>query len=769
MRGGLGAVAALVLVALYPLGAAQPATAESELLAHPDFTFAWPGLVEPASSRMSASNRTLLLDGHTALLRGVTYSPTPIGKDMSSPNEEERVADFFVPENAAVWRRDLPLMQRMGVNAIRVYELNAHGDHTAFLDLAYELNITVLAGFPLLIGVHQLHVGDVVGDADLGSGIDGILQQQQQQSSPLDIAATQSAVRAAVRHNAHPAIGMWLIGNEVNLFSNGFVCASELCPFGDDVVAAYAAVDALCAVVEAEGQLCSSPLSDTPLPQARYETPFGSQVGWQDFTAHVRLLDNVTTHFHAWVVNTYRGAGFGALFSDYAKVSGKPLLLGEYGVDAFDTCAMATDENAQMRYTLSLVEHLERHSTACVGDACGERIASGGLLMSWVDELWKGHGSLPAGCPDGASDVQTPCGGLAPGFPDLFMNEEYWGLVAPSRACGDAGAGAPDRLRPRLAYAALALLCREGGCTPLDAVGGGGVALANRSYDVGAYPTCGLAVKLVRDNFFPAVGAPTSCGDANRGVIVEAAYVSDCDIMRQIATGFYAFTTNIPSSACPLPPAHMRRALNESAATELAAFPTAAECEHWDPFPGINLTNYPLLAQNRMMPHGRALWLDGAPLLVRGICYSPVPVGHDPGYGEPWGDYFTTEYYEIFQRDIKLFVEMGANTIRLYTFKTSERHKFFLDAADEAGLIVMGAFEIGTAEHTSLATFEDRNKVKVRLSRQIRFSYHRALTLWFVGNEMNGPWQGFVCESFYATKYLTFAGTECQFKNNASS
>ena len=123
------------------------------------------------------------------------------------------------------------------------------------------------------------------------------------------------------------------------------------------------------------------------------------------------------------------------------------------------------------------------------------------------------------------------------------------------------------------------------------------------------------------------------------------------------------------------------------------------------PFSGIKrLAHYPLLAQNRMMPHGRALWLDGAPLLVRGICYSPVPVGHDPGYGEPWGDYFTTEYYEIFQRDIKLFVEMGANTIRLYTFKTSERHTFFLDAADDADLIVMGAFEIGTAEHTSLAT-----------------------------------------------------------------
>lgn len=84
---------------------------------------------------------------------------------------------------------------------------------------------------------------------------------------------------------------------------------------------------------------------------------------------------------------------------------------------------------------------------------------------------------------------------------------------------------------------------------------------------------------------------------------------------------------------------------------------------------------------------------------------------------------------------------MGANTIRLYTFKTSQRHKYFLDAAERANLIVMGAFEIGTAEHTSLATQEDRNKVKQRLERQMRFSRHPVLTMWFVGNEMNGPWQ----------------------------
>ena len=71
---------------------------------------------------------------------------------------------------------------------------------------------------------------------------------------------------------------------------------------------------------------------------------------------------------------------------------------------------------------------------------------------------------------------------------------------------------------------------------------------------------------------------------------------------------------------------------------------------------------YPRLAANRLQPLGNAFLLDGNPFFVRAVCYSPVPAGHDPGYGEPWGDYFTSEWVDIFERDIALFVEMGARS-----------------------------------------------------------------------------------------------------------
>ena len=56
----------------------------------------------------------------------------------------------------------------------------------------------------------------------------------------------------------------------------------------------------LCAVVEEEGFLCTSPLADVSLT-LRYQS---STVGWEDFNAFVRLLDAVVEHFHVWMARS---------------------------------------------------------------------------------------------------------------------------------------------------------------------------------------------------------------------------------------------------------------------------------------------------------------------------------------------------------------------------------------------------------------------------------------------------------------------------------
>ena len=41
----------------------------------------------------------------------------------------------------------------------------------------------------------------------------------------------------------------------------------------------------------------------------------------------------------------------------------------------------------------------------------------------------------------------------------------------------------------------------------------------------------------------------------------------------------------------------------------------------------------------------------------------------------------------------------------------------------------------------------------MRLREQIRASWHPALVMWLVGNELNGGWHLFVCDAAYANDF----------------
>ena len=128
----------------------------------------------------------------------------------------------------------------------------------------------------------------------------------------------------------------------------------------------------------------------------------------------------------------------------------------------------------------------------------------------------------------------------------------------------------------------------------------------------------------------------------------------------------------------------------------------------------------PSPALGRLQVANRTLMLDGAPWMMRGISYSPVPTGEDPGYALPYGDYFTSQYEPLFARDLALMAEMGANTVRVYTWSTSARHGTFLDMAHHLGLAVVAVFEMGTAEQTPLVEPRDLAYAQTRLQAKVR-------------------------------------------------
>ena len=712
---------------------------------------------------LQAVNRTLLLGGQPFLARGVAYSPTPIGYQPS----ETQSLDFFTDEFAPIFERDLSLMAAAGVNAIRIYSLTTDegSSHREFFNACEAHGISVMVGFELQAAHHRLNDDD---------GFLTVTTELKRQLLRLE------------DDGAMPrSLAMFFVGNELNLPSNGFICETN-CQFDGTQFDFFAErIDDLCKIVVEHGLLCTSPLAEYDLPEAK-RGPAGKATAWFE------ALEPLMSHVGVWAANVYgaevhddvaRGGHrgpFGNWFDDYRARSTKPVLITEYGVDAFDSSGMREDAASQARQLQRLVEQLERNAVTCTFNCEDAPVASGGFVFAWVDEWWKGQGLLMNGpkdtewynpdqsefgkCPDWDPERQTPCGLELKNGLDDFWNEEWFGLIAPSRACVDEDAnatttplGRPDLLTPREGYYTLGTLWALGGCAvqsvpPARAAEGGYNATA---YD--DYPQCAEEMRSARE---------ADCtGRACLGAAVRVPpNVTDCDLQQ--------YVHEADPTLCPRPPSHFAvvavadraaseplRVVSNEPAVELLRVAPPPECE------APLSASLRLLAAHecdrsrgarrlQVVPGTFVLLLDCVPWLMRGISYSPVPNGHDPSYSEPYGDYFTDQYEQLWGRDLDLFSRMGANTVRLYAWRQSKHHTAFLDEADRRGLVVVSVYEMGTAEDTPVRTVQERNLLRFRLQSRVRLSRHRAIVAWLVGNELNGFWNEFVCDDDYARLHL---------------
>ena len=176
--------------------------------------------------------------------------------------------------------------------------------------------------------------------------------------------------------------------------------------------------------------------------------------------------------------------------------------------------------------------------------------------------------------------------------------------------------------------------------------------------------------------------------------------------------------------------------------------------------PNLNETT---LDTGRLRRLGRTLYLDGRPWLMRAVCYSPVPVGADPDWFEPYGDYFTSNYAGIFERDIPLLADAGVNAIRIYTLKYSHRHTQFFDLCQQYGIVIIVGFDFEDGTKSLFNDEESMTRVQRKLRSQVRAAKHPAVGAWIVGNELNGPWNLFVCDKELAEN---FGISGCQFEDS---
>jgi beta-galactosidase/beta-glucuronidase len=249
--------------------------------------------------------------------------------------------------------QDIALMKAAGINAVRTYE---RLENRAVLDKLHDAGIYV---FSTVYGWWQ--------------------------DPPSVVTERVNAVKD------HPAILAWVLGNEWNynhLYAEGSLSTAQ----------ARDQINQAAALIKAADD--AHPIS----------TIYGELDGLAESVEAMPDID-------LWGINSYRGISHGNLFTQWQGISDKPMYLGEYGADAYDSRGQGQVDVASQAMAVSALteELIDNYATASAGVTCG------GFVFEWADEWWKA----------GQPEVQDQ-GGIAPGggpYPDSTFNEEYWGIV----------------------------------------------------------------------------------------------------------------------------------------------------------------------------------------------------------------------------------------------------------------------------------------------------------------------------------------------------
>jgi hypothetical protein len=151
---------------------------------------------------------------------------------------------------------------------------------------------------------------------------------------------------------------------------------------------------------------------------------------------------------------------------------------------------------------------------------------------------------------------------------------------------------------------------------------------------------------------------------------------------------------------------------------------------------------------------------------IKGVYYSPNPTGNSPLWSYPWGDLFTADFIDLWERDFPLIVAMGGNTIRISSWNNNNDHGLFLDTAHKYGLKVIITYNLGNSGLSPVAQEWQRQNIFGTFSWQVsRYLNHPAILAWSFGAEINGNWNGFLRQ--FADNFGCYYSDQCYGSNEA--
>lgn len=335
----------------------------------------------------------------------------------------------------------------------------------------------------------------------------------------------------------HPAILMWALGNEWNLWR-----PDRPLYYGHYATLAAAAAAMQTNALQVKSLDASHPVASI-LGEINYPTP-------DDVHG---IVNDICTAVDVWGANIYRGPEFYALFSEWQAISNKPLFLSEFGTDAFHTTSWwppvgAENGTAQANY----LDTLWRDIVPELSASDSSKACLGGTVFEWADEWWKTSTGDPAIHDSGG--YETTWNAIA--HPDGFANEEWFGLVSVDR----------DR---RLAYYVMQSHFSDGECAEPDSTGNwcddglfcNGTDICDRGSCVGAgAPPCGDSNECTDDVCVEASDTckhedNSSCGTRLRDYSGD--FTDDVLLQNTTTAGFrlflFANSTSVANASLRLP------------------------------------------------------------------------------------------------------------------------------------------------------------------------------------------------------------------------
>jgi hypothetical protein len=279
-------------------------------------------------------------------IKGIGWSPTGVGQSNDSG-----YSGYYNQYRG----QDAPLMEELNANTVKTYDVfTRNADGNTLLNDLYARGIMVIMSVLLTPGDQNELVENINYFKD------------------------------------HPAILMWVVGNEFN-YNDLYGAGSH----GEAVNIINAAVDTIHNVDP-----------DHPVAVSHGEVPTLAQY-------------NEIPNVDLWSINIYPGLTFASRFNNWINLSDKPMFVGEYGSDAWNSNSNTEDQAAQSVAIASLAGEIHEW----VSSKNADLPVLGGTPYSLTDEWWK------SGNPDGHDN-----GGFENAIhPDNFANEEWWGLCTIQR------------------------------------------------------------------------------------------------------------------------------------------------------------------------------------------------------------------------------------------------------------------------------------------------------------------------------------------------